>query len=122
MADISVLNLNNTNYGIKDPIARTQIVNNHNVKIVAVSTSGWTQDTTSQSGTTLYVLAISLNNVYVDSPSIDISSSTGIGLPTKEQQTAYDLLKYATVDGTTLRLYATAVPSTAFCIKVEGVD
>ena len=87
-----------------------------------VSTSSWTSDTTSQSGTTLYKKTISLSHVYVDSPSVDIGAASGSVLPTAAQQTAYDLLKYATIDGTTLTLYASAVPATTFYINVEGAD
>lgn len=100
----------------------TTVDNKHKVTIKTVSTSGWTTDTSSQSGTTLYKKSISLSHVYVPSPSVDIGTSTGTGLPTAAQQTAYDLLQYVTVDGTTLYLYASAIPSTQFYIGVEGVD
>lgn len=94
----------------------------HKVTSFEVTTSGWTTDTTSQSGTTLYKKTISLSHVYVDKPSVDIGAASGSVLPTTAQQTAYDLLKYATIDGTTLTLYASAIPATAFYINVEGVD
>ena len=100
----------------------TAVDNKHKVTIKTVSTSGWASDTTSQSGTTLYKKSISLNHVYVESPAVDIATSSGTGLPTTAQQTAYDLLQYVTVDGTTLYLYASAIPSTQFYIGVEGVD
>lgn len=100
----------------------TAVTNKHKLTIETVSTSGWTTDTTSQSGTTLYKKSISLSHVYVPSPSIDIGTSSGTGLPTTAQQTAYDLLQYVTVDGTTLYLYASAIPSTQFYIAIEGVD
>lgn len=100
----------------------TTVDNKHKVTIKAVNTSGWTADTSSQSGTTLYKKSISLSHVYVPSPSIDIGTSTGTGLPTTAQQTAYDLLQYVTVDGTTLYLYASAIPASTFYIGIEGVD
>lgn len=100
----------------------TAVSNKHKVTIETVSTSGWATDTTSQSGTTLYKKSISLTHVYVESPSVDIGASGGAGLPTAAEQTAYDLLEYVTVDGTTLYLYASAIPSTQFYIAVEGVD
>ena len=90
----------------------------------AVDLTSWTTDTTSQSGTTLYKKAISLSHVYVDSPSVDIGAATGYVLPTSAEQESYDLLQYVTVDDTVpcLYLYASAIPTTAFYIKVTGVD
>ena len=86
-----------------------------------VTTSGWTADTTSQSGSTLYKKAIALTQVDTEFPTVNIGS-TG-SLPTKAQQTAYDLLQYVTVDSTVpcLYLYASAIPTNVFYIKVEGV-
>lgn len=98
----------------------TDVTNKHKVTRFSVATSGWTADTSSQSGTTLYKKSIALSHVYVPSPSVDIGA-TGV-LPTTAQQEAYDLLQYATVNGTTLYLYASAIPTTAFYINVEGVD
>lgn len=92
------------------------------VTSLAVDLTGWTQDTSSQSGTTLYKKQISLNHVYVESPTVDIGSS-GV-LPTVAEQESYNLLQYVTVDDTVpcLYLYASAIPTTAFSIKVTGVD
>ncbi|MCR5451960.1 MAG: hypothetical protein K6F00_04960 [Lachnospiraceae bacterium] len=98
------------------------ITNKHKITRKTVNTSSWSTDTSSQSGTTLYKKSISLSHVYVDSPSVDISTSSGTGLPTTAQQTAYDLLQYVTIDGTTMYLYASAVPSDTFYIQIEGVD
>ena len=90
----------------------------------AVSLTGWTADTTSQSGTTLYKKQISLTNVYVDCPTIDIGCASGSTLPTVAEQNSYNLLQYCTVDDSVpcLYLYASAIPTTAFYINVEGVD
>ena len=87
-----------------------------------VAITGWTQDTTSQSGTTLYKKQISLNHVYVESPTVDIGSS-GV-LPTVAEQESYNLLQYVTCDDSVpcLYLYASAIPTTAFYINVTGVD
>ena len=92
------------------------------VTSLAVDLTGWASDTTSQSGTTLYKKQISLNHVYVESPTVDIGSS-GV-LPTVAEQESYNLLQYCTVDDTVpcLYLYASAIPTTSFYIKVEGVD
>lgn len=100
----------------------TAITNKHKVTSVQVSTSGWTSDTTSQSGSTLYKKSISLSHVYVDSPSVDIGAASGSALPTTAQQTAYDLLQYVTVDGTTMYLYGSDIPTNAYYINVEGAD
>lgn len=99
-----------------------QLANKHKVTRKTVDTSSWSSDTSSQSGTTLYKKSISLSHVYVDSPSIDISTSDGTGLPTTAQQETYDLLQYVTVDGTTMYLYASAIPTTTFYVQIEGVD
>ncbi len=98
------------------------ITNKHKLTRKTVDTSSWTADTTSQSGSTLYKKSIALSHVYVDSPSVDISTSSGTGLPTTAQQSAYDLLQYVTYNGTTMYLYASAIPSTTFYIGIEGVD
>lgn len=88
-----------------------------------VDLTGWTADTTSQSGVTLQKKQISLNNVYA-SPSVDIGAGTGYVLPTSAEQEAYDLLQYVTVDDAVpcLYLYASDIPTTAFYISVKGVD
>ena len=100
----------------------TAVTNKHKVTRFQITTSSWTTDTTSQSGTTLYKKAVSLSHVYVTSPSVDIGAS-GV-LPTAAQQKAYDLLQYVTVDSAVpaLYLYASAIPTSAFYINVEGVD
>lgn len=100
----------------------TAITNKHKLTRKTVNTSSWTADTTSQSGSTLYKKSIALSHVYVDSPSVDIATSSGSGLPTTAQQEAYDLIQYVTIDGTTMYLYASAIPSTTFYIGIEGVD
>lgn len=96
--------------------------NKHKVTRKTVDTSSWTADTTSQSGSTLYKKSIALSHVYVNSPSVDISTSSGSGLPTTAQQTAYDLLQYVTIDGTTMYLYSSEIPTTTYYIGIEGVD
>lgn len=90
--------------------------------LIEVGTTGWTQDTTSQSGVTLWKKEINLTHVYKDTPDVSIGAASG--LPTTAQQTAYDLLKYVTVDSALLKLYlyASAAPSNAYYINVEGVD
>lgn len=103
-------------------ILNDNITNKHKLTRKTVNTSSWTADTTSQSGSTLYKKSISLSHVYVDSPSVDISTSSGSGLPTTAQQDAYDLLQYVTVDGTTMYLYSSEIPTTTFYIGIEGVD
>ena len=95
--------------------------NKHNVASVTVDTTSWNTDTTSQSGTTLYKKSISLNHVY-SNPIVDIGAGSGAVLPTTAQQEAYDLLEYVTVDGTTMYLYASDIPTDTFYINVEGVD
>ena len=105
--------------------ATTTTVNNkHKVTNVAVDLTGWTTDTTSQSGTTLYKKQVTLNHIYVASPSVEIGAASGSVLPTTAQQESYDLILYATSDDTVpcLYLYASDIPQTAFYINVEGAD
>ena len=91
---------------------------------LSVNLLNWTQDATSQSGSTLYKKQISLNHVYVDCPNVDIGCASGNVLPTTAEQEAYNLIQYVTVDDTVpcLYLYASDIPTTAFYINVIGVD
>ena len=104
--------------------AETSITNKHKTTAFTVSTTGWTTDTTSQSGTTLYKKSVSLNHVYVTTPEVSIGAASGSVLPTTAEQESYDLIQYATCDSAVpcIYLYASDVPTTAFYIKVTGVD
>lgn len=87
----------------------------------AVDLSGWAADVTTQSGATLYKKAIALTEITSAFPVVGIGA-TGV-LPTIAQQAAFDLVQYVTFDNTVpcLYLYASAIPTDAFYIKVEGV-
>lgn len=124
MANLSkvVLPVKDTSTGVVTAQEFELLGDAHKVTLFSVNTSSWSTDTSSQSGTTLYKKSIALNHCYVDSPCVEIGAASGSVLPTTAQQAAYDLLKYATINGTTLYLYATEIPSTAFYINVEGVD
>ena len=90
-----------------------------------VGITGWSSDTTSQSGTTLYVKTIALNNRYDSRPNIDIDGANGTGLPTVAQQNAFNLLQYVMTEGGSspyMKLFSSAIPTTAYYIKVRGVD
>ena len=117
---VGAINEVNTNLGSK--AATTDVNNKHKVTRFGVARSGWTSDTTSQSGTTLYKKSVALNHVYVERPSVDIGAS-GV-LPTAVQQEAYDLLQYVTCDSAIpcLYLYASDIPTADFWINVEGCD
>lgn len=117
-ATTKVWSSNKTNTEISN--VSTAQNNKHKVTSKQVATTGWTRDTTSQSGNTLYKKTIALSHVYVTSPIVDIGASGA--LPTKAQQEAYDLLQYVTINGTTLTLYGSAIPSTAYYINITGVD
>lgn len=101
----------------------TEITNRHKVTNVSVDLTGWTQDTTSQSGTTLYKKQIVLTNIYT-TPEVEIGVDSGYVLPTTSEQESYDLIQYTTYDDTVpcLYLYASDIPQTAFYINVGGVD
>jgi hypothetical protein len=68
----------NTKVGTK--ASTTDVNNKHKVTTLSISTSGWTTDTTSQSGTTLYKKQVSLNHVYAN-PSVDIGAASGSVYP-----------------------------------------
>ena len=55
-------------------------------------------------------------------PRISIEPTPGNTLPTEAEQDAYDLLKYATVDNKTLKLYATIKPTSSFYITLSEVS
>jgi len=115
----------NDNSVAPDKVWSSEKVNNLvKVNTFEVSTIGWVEDVISQSGVLLYKKQVSLNHVYVESPSIDIGSASGSVLPTTAQQEAYDLVQYVTVDTTVscLYLYASDIPTDGFYINVEGVD
>lgn len=120
----AVDNLRASDASLTAQIVATQNDLNHTNVVTGfeVDLTGWTSDTSSQSGTTLYKKQITLNHVYVESPTIDIGSS-GV-LPTVSEQESYNLLQYVTVDDSVpcLYLYASAIPTSAFYISVKGVD
>ena len=105
------------------------ITNKHKITQKAVDiTSGWTQDSTSQSGSTFYKKQITLNHIYVDSPTVEIGAYNAV-LPTTAQQTTYDYLRYVTVDDTVPCIYLYADENmmsdsdrTSFYIDIEGAD
>lgn len=123
---VGLSNVDNTS-DLDKPVStatNTLVNNKHKVTNVPVDLTNWTTDTTSQSGTTLYKKQITLNHIYVDSPSVEIGAASGSVLPTTSQQESYDLILYATSDDTVpcLYLYASDIPQTAFYINVEGCD
>lgn len=89
-----------------------------------VSTTGWTEDTTSQSGTTLYKKQISLSHVYTTFYDVCIGASSSATLPTTAEQDAYNLIEYVTVDDAVpcLYIYSSDVPTDSYYIIVSGVD
>lgn len=118
MSVINQITVGNTTYDIKDEKSNT-------VTTFQVAITGWSSDTTSQSGTTLYKKQISVNNVHVPSPTISIGYGTGYSLPTVAEQESYNLLQYVVAEDTSpcyLMLFASAIPTTAFYINVTGVD
>lgn len=101
----------------------SEITNRHKVTNKEVTTQSWTQDTTSQSGSTLYKKQITLNNIYT-TPEVEIGAGSGYVLPTTTEQEAYNLLLYTTYDDTVpcVYLYASDIPQSAFYINIGGVD
>ena len=86
----------------------------------AIAVASWSSSTTTVDGTAYYTYTVTLTNVYKPIPSVCIGSSSV--LPTADEQTAYNCIKYSTVDADTLtlKLYAESVPTSAFYVKVIG--
>ena len=101
-----------------------KLKNMNKTSVFEVSDLNWVPDVTSQSGVTLQKQTVNLNHVYNDVPEVDIAAASGNVLPTTDEQTAYDLVQYITVDSAVpcLYLYASEVPADPFYIKVKGVD
>ena len=104
------------------------IDNKLKVSTFQVDLADWVEDTTSQSGSTFYKKQITLNHIYVDSPTVEIGAYNAV-LPTTAQQTTYDYLRYVTVDDTVPCIYLYADENmmsdsdrTSFYIDIEGVD
>ena len=70
----------------------------------------------------MYKKTIALSHVYVDAGAVEVSIGASGVLPTVAQQESFDLLQYTTINGTTLTLYSSAVPTTAYTINIVGVD
>lgn len=134
--DLTTTTYDNTTSGLSATTAKgaidenaADIANKHKITQKAVDiTSGWTQDSTSQSGSTFYKKQITLNHIYVDSPTVEIGAYNAV-LPTTAQQTTYDYLRYVTVDDTVPCIYLYADENmmsdsdrTSFYIDIEGVD
>lgn len=134
--DLTTTTYDNTTSGLSATTAKgaidenaADITNKHKITQKAVDiTSGWTQDSTSQSGSTFYKKQITLNHIYVDSPTVEIGAYNAV-LPTTAQQTTYDYLRYVTVDDTIPCIYLYADENmmsdsdrTSFYIDIEGVD
>lgn len=121
--------LSNLDTAVSGKASSTDVANKHKITQKAVDiTSGWTQDSTSQSGSTFYKKQITLNHIYVDSPTVEIGAYNAV-LPTTAQQTTYDYLRYVTVDDTVPCIYLYADENmmsdsdrTSFYIDIEGVD
>ena len=101
---------------------QTSLSNKHSIAKITISTSGtWTSTTVN--GESVYTYSIPLTAVYADIPTISLAASGTNIFPTAEEQKAYSLVQYVTVDSDTktLKLYVTAVPTSYFVISVEGV-
>lgn len=101
---------------------QTSLFNKHSIAKITISTSGtWTSATVN--GESVYTYSIPLTAVYADIPTVSLAASGTNIFPTAEEQKAYSLVQYVTVDSDTktLKLYVTAVPTSDFVINVEGV-
>ena len=99
----------------------TALQHKHGEVSYTIAHANWSASTTTLNGKAYYTYSISLTNVYEDHPGI-IEGAAGT-LPTEAEDTAYALMKHATVNDTakTLTLYAESVPKSDFVIIVRGV-
>lgn len=91
--------------------------------LFTIAVASWSTATTTVNGTAYYTYVIPLTAVNASTPDIMVGYATTDDLPTADQQSAYDLIKYGVADSTalTLTLYAESLPTVAFYIKVRGV-
>ena len=82
-----------------------ELTNSSKVTTKAVDLTNWVEDTTSQSGTTLYKKTITLSHIYSDNPTVEIGAASGSVLPTSAEQDSYNLINYVTVDSTVPQTY-----------------
>ena len=86
-------------------------------EVVAVPTSGWT----ASSSISAYYCTITLSRTYNPaSLEIDLSPASG-ALPTESEVAQYNRIRYATIDGTTLRLYANPAITSRISVRATGV-
>ena len=110
----------NTSTGVLTYIKGATYAEKDTVTQFAIAVASWSSSTTTVDGTAYYTYTVTLTNVYKPIPSVCIGSSSV--LPTADEQTAYNCIKYSTVDADTLtlKLYAESVPTSAFYVKVIG--
>ena len=110
----------NTSTGVLTYIKGATYAEKDTVTQFAIAVASWSSLTTTVDGTAYYTYTVTLTNVYKPIPSVCIGSSSV--LPTADEQTAYNCIKYSTVDADTLtlKLYAESVPTSAFYVKVIG--
>lgn len=95
------------------------IQNSHKSETHSIPITGWATHTLD--GVTYYAYSITLTNTFQpDHCNVSLIASGTNTLPTTAEAEAYNRC-FATLDGTTLYICASAVPSTAFTVKIEGV-
>lgn len=92
------------------------------VKSITVSPTGWSTSATTINGTAYYTYAVTGLTIDDDHPEVSIGVSGTATLPTADEQTAFECIKYGVASGSTLTLYAESVPETSFVINVRGVS
>ena len=94
-------------------------MNVHVSETRSIPITGWA--THVLDGTTYYAYAVTLTNTYKpDHCTVSLAPSGTNKLPTTAEAEAYNRC-FATLEGTTLRICAAAVPDVAFSINVTGV-
>ena len=95
------------------------IQNAHKSETHSIPITGWA--THALDGTTYYAYTVTLtNNFQPNHCSVSLAPTGTNTLPTTAEAEAYNRC-FATLDGTTLRICAAAVPDVAFSINVTGV-
>ena len=87
----------------------------------SLATGTWSTTAVTVNSIAYYVYTIALNHVYNANPTVMLGYDTP---PEAIYQTAFNLIKYITVDSTalTLKIYAESIPANDVSIQVIGVD
>ena len=109
--------------GISSAVISGKMGSKSDTTLYSIATASWSTNTTTVSGVVYRTYSIPVTSVADPTPDVLIGVMEGSVLPTTAEQNAFNSIKYATIDTSTmtLTLYAELVPTSDFYIKVRGV-